>query len=102
MSTGLPQHRSSADRLFAPVPPSGGSVAVATSRGKVGAPREQAKGSHARMGNNGSQQTVTAKRFGRPGHWLAVLVVAVAVAVVVAVLAGTGSLAVRALSLIHI
>jgi hypothetical protein len=48
------------------------------------------------MGNNRSQQTVTAKRFGRPGHWLAVLVVAVAVAVVVAVLAGTGSLAVRA------
>ena len=48
------------------------------------------------MGNNRSQQTVTAKRFGRPGHWLAVLVVAVAVAVAVAVLAGTGSLAVRA------
>jgi len=35
------------------------------------------------MGNNGSQQTVTAKRFGRPGHWLAVLVVAVAVGLIV-------------------
>src|ERR1019366_10454802 len=93
-------HRSSPpSESFAPAlaraPPPGGSVAVATNRGEVSAPREHAKGSHARMGNNRSQQTFTAKRFGRPGHWLAVLVVAVAVAGVVAVPAGAGSRAPR-------